>query len=172
MIKKVKIQKSEKINIYIDGANLDKGIKDLGWNLDYKRFYRWLKDKYKFKNIYLFIGLVPRFKDLYKYLQEIGYVLVFKETTSDGDGNVKGNCDADLVLAVSRDFYEDKFDKSIIVSSDGDYASMIKFLKDKKAIKILLSPNNKCSILLKRTGVPISYLNYQKRKIQQNRKNP
>jgi len=53
---------------YIDGANLHKGIKTLGWELDYKRFRIWLSEKYSIKIAYLFIGLVPKHKDLYKYL--------------------------------------------------------------------------------------------------------
>ena len=90
---------------YIDGANLHKGIGDLGWKLDYRRFRVWLKEKYSVEKAYIFIGLVPKYKDTYTFLQEAGYTLVFKETTYDGAGNVKGNCDADLVLWAVRDAY-------------------------------------------------------------------
>lgn len=38
---------------YIDGANLHKGVADLGWKLDYKRFRVWLKEKYSVKTAYL-----------------------------------------------------------------------------------------------------------------------
>lgn len=153
---------------YIDGANLHKGIDDLGWKLDYKRFKVWLEEKYGVEKAYLFIGLIPKYKDLYKYLQECGFTLVFKEVVYDGDGKAKGNCDADLVLQATRDVYENKFNKAIIVSSDGDYASLIKFLKEFKKLKIILSPHTKdlCSILLKRTNVPIAYLNNQKSILQ------
>ncbi|MDD5750099.1 MAG: NYN domain-containing protein [Candidatus Pacebacteria bacterium] len=148
---------------YIDGANLHRGIAGFGWKLDCKRFRVWLAEKYSAKSAYIFIGLIPKYKDLYKYLQECGFTLVFKEVVYDGEGKAKGNCDADLVLQVVRDTYENKFDKSIIVSSDGDYASLIKFLKERDKLKIILSPHNKklCSILLKRTDAPIAYLNDQ-----------
>ncbi len=66
---------------YIDGANLYKGISDLGWKLDYRRFRVWLKEKYSVERAYLFIGLIPKQKDLYTFLQEAGYTLIFKETT-------------------------------------------------------------------------------------------
>jgi len=51
-----------------------------------------------------------------------------------------------------------------IVSSDGDYAGLVKFLKEHGKFKIILSPHTKdlCSILLKRTNAPIAYLNDQK----------
>lgn len=54
---------------YIDGANLHKGILSLGWKLDYKRFRVWLTERYGVCKAYLFIGLVPKYKDLYAYLQ-------------------------------------------------------------------------------------------------------
>ena len=153
---------------YIDAANLHKGIESLGWNMDYQRFRIWLSEKYGVKLAYLFIGLIPKYKKLYKYLQESGFILVFKEVVYDGDGKPKGNCDADLVLQASCDTYENKFGKAIIVSSDGDYASLVKFLKERGKLKTILSPHTKdlYSILLKRTDAPIAYLNDQKSILQ------
>jgi hypothetical protein len=51
-------------------------------------------------------------------------------------------------------------EKAVIVSSDGDYASMVKFLNERKKLRIVLSPHKKeqCSVLLKRTNAPITYL--------------
>ena len=72
----------------------------------------------------------------------------------------KGNCDADLVLKATQDAYENTFDKAILVSSDGDYAPLVKFLNERSKFECILSPydTEKCSILLKRTSVKISYL--------------
>lgn len=149
---------------YIDAANLHKGVNELGWGLDYKRFRIWLREKYSIKTAYLFIDLIPKYKDLYKYLQECGYTLIFKEVVYDGKGSPKGNCDADLVLQVTRDVYENNCKKVIIVTSDGDYAGLVKFLQEKTKIISILSPNieSKCSILLKRLGISIVYLNDKK----------
>ena len=146
---------------FIDGANLHKGVKGLGWNLDYRRFRVWLAEKYSVTKAYIFIGLIPKHKDIYTSLQEAGYTLIFKEVVYDGDGLPKGNCDADLVLKVTQDIYENAFDKAVIVASDGDYAGLVKFLIEKNKLRIILSPAavKKCSILLKRTGAGISYLN-------------
>jgi uncharacterized LabA/DUF88 family protein len=161
---------------YIDGANLHKGMASLGWNLDYKRFRVWLSEKYRVHVAYLFIGLIPRYKELYKYLQESGFTLIFKEVVFDGDGKPKGNCDADLVLQAARDVYEQKCNKVLIVSSDGDYASLVAFLIEKQNLLTVLSPSNekKCSILLKRTGAKISYINEQRSVLElvQNEKTP
>jgi uncharacterized LabA/DUF88 family protein len=146
---------------YIDGANLYKGVQALGWKLDYARFRVWLTEKYGVTRAYLFIGLIPKFTGLYTYLQEAGFTLVFKETTYDGEGKPKGNCDADLVVQAMRDCYENNFEKAVIVASDGDYASLVKLLIEKGKLEIILSPAtyNKCSLLLKRTSAPITYIN-------------
>ncbi|MBI2406558.1 MAG: NYN domain-containing protein [Candidatus Harrisonbacteria bacterium] len=149
---------------YIDGANLHKGIAGLGWVLDYARFRVWLSEKYAIKVAYIFIGLIPKYKDLYTFLNKVGYTLVFKEVIYDDNGKPKGNCDADLVLQAVRDVYESRMQSAVIVASDGDYAGLVKFLQEKRKIETVLSPANekKCSILLKRMGVKISYLGDQK----------
>ncbi|MFH1866970.1 MAG: NYN domain-containing protein, partial [Patescibacteria group bacterium] len=154
------------VNAYIDAANLHKGIHDLGWSLDYARFRVWLKDKYDVAAAYLFIGLIPQNKDLYTNLQEAGYTLVYKEVTYDGDGKVKGNCDAELVLKVTTDFYEKRFEQAVLVSSDGDYAGLVKFLKEHKVFRSLVSPNMKCSFLLRKLNIPIVYLATQRAKLE------
>ncbi len=149
---------------YIDGANLHHGVKALGWRLDYKRFRVWLSEKYGVDKAYIFIGLIPKNQGLYKYLQEAGFILVFKEVIYDSDGKAKGNCDADLVLQVVCDAYENNYSKAVIISSDGDYSGLVKFLKDRGQIEAILSPHDKklCSILLKRTSVPIAYISDQR----------
>ncbi len=164
------MQNKENNFAYIDGANLYRGIKGLGWRLDYKRFRRWLKDKYSIERAYIFIGLVPSNKDLYSFLQEAGFILVFKETTYDGEGRVKGNCDADLVLKVVVDYYEKQFDQAVIVASDGDYAGLVSFLKGKGVFHSLVSPNNKCSFLLRKLNIPLVYLDTQRNKLNYTQK--
>ena len=145
---------------YIDGANLHAGMETLGWKLDYKRFRVWLNDKYGVKRAYIFLGMMPKFKDLYTNLQEQGYTLVFKEVIYQ-NGKPKGNCDADLVVKAMEDAYENSLNKAILVASDGDYSSLVKFLQSKQKFDTVLSPAivEKCSVLLKRTNAPIVYIN-------------
>jgi uncharacterized LabA/DUF88 family protein len=121
----------------------------------------WLREKYAVDTAYLFIGLIPKYTALYTALQQAGYVLVFKETVVGTDGAPKGNCDADLVLHATTDVFETTYNRSILVSSDGDYAGLVKFLSERSKMSTILSPHPKdrCSILLKRTNVPIVYLN-------------
>lgn len=154
------------INIaYIDAANLDKALRlTLLWQLDYKKFRVWLSDKYKVERAYIFIGLIPKYKDLYTYLQECGFTLIFKDVLFDKTGKAKGNCDSDLLMQASADLYEGDLNKAIIVASDGDYAPLIKVLMVKNRLETILSPApaEKCSILLKRTNASIAYVNDQR----------
>lgn len=149
---------------YIDGANLHNGVKQLSWEFDYARFRVWLKDKYSIEVAYLFLGLIPKYKDVYTRLQEQGYTLVFKEVIYDTNGKAKGNCDADIVVSAMQNAYENKFESAVLVSSDGDYAPLVKFLFAKHKIVAVVSPyeTKKCSVLLKRTGVKIVYVTDQK----------
>lgn len=68
----------EKVNIYIDGNNLYRSAKELGFEIDYKKFRGWLRQKYQTSSVYLFIGLVPSRTSFYEYLQEAGFILIFK----------------------------------------------------------------------------------------------
>lgn len=157
--------KNERNNYaFIDGANLHQGVRNLKWNLDYARFRVFLTEKYSVTKAYIFIGLIPKNKDLYTKLQEAGFTLIFKEVVYDGKGNPKGNCDADLVLKAMEDTYENVFQKAVIVSSDGDYSSLVKFLLGKDKLEVILSPAlaGRCSILLKRINAPIAYINDQR----------
>jgi len=133
---------------FIDSQNLNLGIQSLGWKLDIKRFRKYLLDKYQVNTAYLFIGFILENQDLYSSLQKYGYTLIFKPTLTDRDGDVKGNVDADLVLQVMLDL--DNFDKAVIVTSDGDFYSLVKYLYKKNKLRMVLSPYiETCSTLLK-----------------------
>lgn len=143
------MKKKENNFAFIDGQNLNLGIKSLGWKLDYIRFRKYLAEKYSITVAYYFIGYVFGNQPLYSELQKAGYVLVFKPTIPDGAGNIKGNIDADLVLQVMIDFLN--YDQAIIVSSDGDFYSLVKYLYQNKKLRFVMSPYVKtCSTLLKK----------------------
>jgi len=145
---------------YIDGNNLYRGVRNSGWRLDFLLFRKLLSEKYGISRAYYFIGLIPKEKDLYAFLQKAGYTLIFKEVVYSGLGNPKGNCDADMVLQSVIDAFENNCEQQILVTSDGDYAGLAKFLIGRSKLRAILSPSTKekCSILLKRTNARITYL--------------
>ena len=153
-----------KIYAFIDSQNLNLGIKGLGWNLDFGRFRRYLRDKYKTEKAFLFIGYVPGNEGLYKSLQEAGYLLVFKPVVINKDGVVKGNVDAELVLHSMIEFPE--YDGAVIVSGDGDFHCLVEYLEQKGKLSRLLIPNpNRYSALLRRFRCHFAYLHQLEQKI-------
>jgi uncharacterized LabA/DUF88 family protein len=150
-----------KINIYIDGNNLYRSAKELGFEINYKKFRGWIRQKYNPAVVYLFIGLVPERVKFYEYLQSCGYVLIFKQTVSVGE-KIKGNCDAEIVLKSVSDFYNKTFDSCILVTGDGDFGCLVEFLKENKSITGILAPDKKkCSFLLRNKNTEITFLNDQ-----------
>ncbi len=136
---------------FIDGQNLNLGIQRLGWKLDLKRFRIYLKDKYKVSKAYYFIGFLPENQNLYKSLQEFGYVLIFKPVMKTPDGKIKGNCDAELVLQAMIDYPHYK--KAIIITSDGDFRCLVEYFYHQAKLEAVLSPGREhCSILIKKAG--------------------
>ena len=73
---------SEKQNNYafIDSQNVNLAIRDQGWILDFRRFRKYLKDKYSITNAFIFIGYIDTNQNLYTSLQKDGYILIFKPT--------------------------------------------------------------------------------------------
>ncbi len=98
------MQQKENNYAFIDSNNLNLAIQEIGWKLDFRKFYIYLKEKYGVQKAYLFIGYLPENQNLYRSLQEFGYVLIFKPIMRHSDGDVKGNVDAELVLQMMIDY--------------------------------------------------------------------
>ncbi|KKT89973.1 MAG: hypothetical protein A3G02_02400 [Candidatus Yanofskybacteria bacterium RIFCSPLOWO2_12_FULL_44_13b] len=158
--------KQENNYAFIDGQNLYLGVQGLGWKLNYKRFRVYLNDKYKVSKAYLFIGLIPENQELYISLQEYGYILIFKPILVSKIREPKGNVDADLVLHTMIEYKN--YDKAVIVTSDGDFYSLVEYLYSKNKLKIVLaSHKKKCSILLqKKAREKIDYMDNLKSKLE------
>ncbi|KKU14717.1 hypothetical protein A3A20_02450 [Candidatus Wolfebacteria bacterium RIFCSPLOWO2_01_FULL_45_19] len=160
------MQNKENNFAFIDGQNLNLGIQSLGWKLNFARFRRYFAEKYSVTTAYYFIGYVSGNQPLYSQLQKEGYVLVFKPTIPDGDGNIKGNIDADLVLQAMIDL--PNYDKAIIVSSDGDFYSLVKYLYENNKLRFVMSPYvETCSTLLKKEAKEkIVFMNNLRKKLE------
>ena len=126
---------------FIDSQNLNLQIIDQGWKLDYRRFRKYLDDKYNVTKAFLFIGFIPTQQTLYISLQEYGYILIFKPTLELKDGRVKGNVDAELVLHTMIEW--DNYHKAVLVTGDGDFHCLVKHIKHKNKLEKLLVPNSK-----------------------------
>lgn len=161
---------------FIDSQNLNLGTsKDIlkrgrtiykGWKLDFKKFRKYLSDKFRVNKAFLFIGYIKQNDKMYQQLKSYGYDLVFKPTVKDDHGKAKGNVDAELVLHSAKIQY-DKYDKAVIVSGDGDFYCLHEFLvKYKKLLRIII-PNEKSeSSLLKPFQKYKTFLVFEKNKLE------
>jgi len=165
---------------FIDNQNLNMGVgSDViykghkiysGWKLDFKKFRRYLKDKHKVDEAFLFIGNLPGQESMYAYLQRCGYILILKPTTSyidkDGSVRVKGNIDTDLVLyAAAKEI--DNYDKAVVVSGDGDFLSLCEYLDDQNKLGNIIIPNkHKFSQLLSKYSNRLDYASVNKTKLE------
>lgn len=131
---------NEIIYCFIDHQNLDCTIRKLGWNLDYKKAYQYLKTKYKCNKIFLFIGYVYKYKSFYDLLKSFGYIIIFKKIIITKD-KIKGNCDAELILHSMIEF--NNYDKAIIVTGDGDFYCLIEYLVNNNKLLLIGIPNSK-----------------------------
>lgn len=133
---------------FVDAQNLHMAIEELGWKIDYKRLRVYLKEHYNVGKVYMFMGYKPSEQQMYNFLQESGYILVFKPILELKSGKVKGNCDAELVLQVMIEYKN--FPKALIITGDGDFHCLIKYLKEKRKLLTVLAPSAKnCSSLIK-----------------------
>lgn len=132
---------NESIYVFIDSQNLNLSIRDQGWKLDFKKFYIYLKDKYRFKKIFLFIGYIKNNEKLYIYLKNIGYTIIYKPTIANNESKTKGNVDAELVLHSMIEI--NNYSKFIIISGDGDFYCLIEYLLGINKFYKLIIPNKK-----------------------------
>lgn len=120
---------------FIDAANIIYGTRDEGWKVDFKKLFKYLKEKYKCRKIYYFAGRddknIKQHK-FYKKLEKFGYTLVLKlvKFYKQEDGYIvrKANCDVDLTFYAMRDL--ESFDKIIFLSGDGDFEILLKYFKE------------------------------------------
>jgi uncharacterized LabA/DUF88 family protein len=149
---------------FIDGQNLYLGTthaKD-PWRVDLNRFRVYLKEKYNVDKAYYFIGAVNDDRDkLYKVIQEAGFILMFREHNSSMIGKKKGNVDTDIVFTIMEKIAErERFDKIILVSGDGDYIKMVKYLIEKNKLAKVLAPNHKAFSSLYKNTVNNTYYSF------------
>jgi len=166
------MRKKENNYAFIDSQNLNLGIQKLDWKLDYRRFRIYLAENYSVTKAYIFIGFVALNQPLYDNLQEAGFILKFKPTIPDGYGKLKGNIDADLVLNAILEIGE--YDAAVIVTSDGDFYSLVQYLYGVKKPKTVLSPDiEMTSSLLKQTArEKINFMNNLRGLLEYKRKAP
>ncbi len=144
---------------FIDSQNVHLSTKRYEMRIDWYKFRVYLKEHYSVTFAYVFIGYIEGNNDLYKKLQEAGFVCVFKPVLKYKGGVLKGNVDAELVLHTMIQYK--KFDKAVLVTGDGDFHCLIQYLINNNKLKTVLVPDRyRYSALIKMSaGKNISFMN-------------
>lgn len=149
---------------FIDSQNLNLAIREQGWILDFRKFRKYLHDKYHITKAYLFIGYVAENQDMYTRLQTSGYIIVFKPTLTLPSGVPKGNVDAELVLHAIVEYKN--YAKALIVTGDGDFHCLVDYLaKNGKLLKLMIPNKRKFSSLYRKMMDNIVFMNDLRRKL-------
>lgn len=108
-------------------------------------------------------------EQLYSNLQRYGFDLIFKPPIIDKNGDYKGNVDAELVLQVMIDL--NIYDGAVIVTSDGDFGCLVKYLASVGKLKRLLAASKGgCSKYLRiAAGSKVDYMDNLKNKLEYNK---
>ncbi|MBU4284718.1 NYN domain-containing protein [Patescibacteria group bacterium] len=150
---------------FIDSQNLNLSIRNQNWILDFKKFRRYLKDKYAIMKAFIFIGYVPENQNLYTGLQKDGYILIFKPTLKLPNEKFKGNVDAELVLHTMIEY--PNYDKALIVTGDGDFHCLADYLiKQNKLLNLMIPNREQYSSLFRKMMSYVVFMNNLKHKLE------
>lgn len=101
-------------------------MKNLGWKVDNQKLFDYLKFQQKCSKVYYFIGYIKDNEHIYENLRKSGFEIIFKETTKEYDNSIKGNIDAEMILQICIEIQ--KYEKAILLTSDGDFACVVRYL--------------------------------------------
>lgn len=164
------VEKQPRVYAFIDSQNLNIGVQKSGWKMDWRKFRKFLADKYGVTKAFMFIGYIPENEDLYEQMHQAGYAVVLKPTFDltrpqpemlevmheeqnqksepEDKKPIKGNIDAELVLWAMKEM--SNYEKAIIVSGDGDFYCLVEYLDQKGRLLNLLAPSQHYSSLYNR----------------------
>jgi uncharacterized LabA/DUF88 family protein len=129
---------TERIALFVDGANLYATAKTLGIDIDYKRLLQLFRQKGQLVRALYYTALAEdqeysSIRPLIDWLDYNGFSMVTKPikefTDATGRRKVKGNMDIELAVDAMR--LADHLDHLVIFSGDGDFRSLVAALQQK-----------------------------------------
>ncbi len=139
---------------FVDGQNLAQNMRNAKkpWKLDLIKFRTFLKDRYQCDKVFYFIGIKQKENEnLYKFLEHVGYEVMFREHDSKSKGAKKTNVDTDIVFSMMEHAYRLKdCQKIVLVSNDGDYKKTVSCLIEDKKFCAIMFPSSHSSSLYRK----------------------
>src|ERR1700738_233965 len=123
---------SNKIALFIDGANLYATAKTLGFDIDYKRLLKEFQSRGTLVRAFYYTAIIEdqeysSIRPLIDWLDYNGYTRVTKATKEfiDASGRLKGKVNMDTELAVDAMELAEHVDQIVLFSGDGDFRSLV-----------------------------------------------
>src|ERR1700709_2132954 len=123
---------TEKMALFIDGANLYATAKSLGFDIDYKKLLREFQSRGNLLRAFYYTAVIEdqeysSIRPLIDWLDYNGYTVVTKATKEfvdqTGRRKIKGNMD--IELAVDAMELAEHVDEIVLFSGDGDFRSLV-----------------------------------------------
>ncbi len=140
---------TERIALFIDGANLYATAKALGFDIDYKRLLVLFRKKGQLIRALYYTALAEdqeysSIRPLIDWLDYNGYTMVTKPTKeftdASGRRKIKGNMD--IELAVDSMELAEHLDHIVLFSGDGDFRTLVEALQHKgKRVSVVSTLN-------------------------------
>jgi uncharacterized LabA/DUF88 family protein len=140
---------SERIALFIDGANLYATAKALGFDIDYKRLLNLFRTKGRLLRALYYTALADdqeysSIRPLIDWLDYNGYTMVTKPTKeftdASGRRKIKGNMDIELTVDAME--LSEHLDHIILFSGDGDFRTLVEALQHRgKRVSVISTMN-------------------------------
>ena len=134
----MKFYPTERIGLFIDGANLYAAARALGFDIDYKKLLQLFADKGKLVRAFYYTALIEDqeyspIRPLVDWLDYNGYTMVTKPTKeftdASGRRKIKGNMDIELAIDVME--MAERLDHVVLFSGDGDFRRLVEAVQRK-----------------------------------------
>jgi len=161
---------------FVDASNIIYGTRNESWKVDFKRLFKYLKERYNSKKVYYFAGFDEKNikqKKFYAVLKKFGFDLILKPVKiykqPDGTSVRKANCDVDLTFYAMRD--KDDFDRGIFLTGDGDFVILFNYLiKQSKKVVVIANARRTAREIKQLKGIEFNDLFVLKKAIGRNKK--
>src|SRR5205814_3401271 len=129
---------SDKIALFIDGANLYATARALGFDVDYRRLLKEFQSRGSLVRAFYYTTIIEdqeytSIRPLIDWLDYNGYTVVTKPTKefvdASGRRKIKGNMDIELAVHVME--MVDSIDHLVLFSGDGDFRSLVEAVQRK-----------------------------------------
>ncbi len=176
--------------IFIDASNIHYYLKNEGWKIDWLKFQKHYEDVFLNPCFYYYEGIISkgcyfdyhpdntlqdfntakkRKQQFFKFLRQHNYKVRHKPVSRIYDntsGQFKHKCNFDVELTIDAIDNIDNYDVFSLVSGDGDFEKLVKYLKGKRKRTIIIVPKGRLSKNLKKTANTVIHLHNIKNSVK------